>query len=511
MSARLGRVARRQPDRVLAGLAVLAGLCGFVVATGEDRLGLGGGTDSPVLVVRVSGAEPLSSPPSRVALEVMRSQLESDPAVVAVVRGPTPAGDRRTSLRVSFAGEERLDAAVERIRKRLDPGILRVTFAGGAGKLEEVREETIRDLRLLLLAVPLVALLAAAVLGSRLALAALFATAAAVLAAGAACVGLTLLTDVSALAALGAACAGVPVAVLLCGIGPGRAAAGAGLGAAAVFAAAALLGIEHLAWFAAGGALAALLAIPAAAAAVPAAEELWSLSARPPGIAARAWAWLDGRLARRRVLAALLAGLCLAALAALALPLDRLETAAVAGAPPALDEWECGRAAGAALLAVAAIALLTSRRPLAAAGAALGAGISAAAGVAVAVLAFEDGGLDGVLDIRTSDLSLSALVAGAATVGAISASRSIARIAERADGSAPGRPAATGDAAALAGLTAVAAALALTLSSLAFAQQFGVIVAAGVLIDGIVVSGLLRGALGALVPGGRSRRATAGG
>ncbi len=499
MSARLGRLAKRQPDRVLAGLALLAGACGFVLGAGQDRLGLGGGGEPAALVVRVSGADGLRSPPSQVALEVMRSQLVSDPAVAAVARGPISPGGRRTSLRVSLTGGSP-DAAVERIRARLDPGTLTVSFGGGAARLGEVREDALRDLRLLLLAAPLVALLAAAVLGAGFTLAALFAAAAAVLGAGAAAVGLSQLTDVSALAPLGAACAGIPVTALLCGIGPGRTATASAMAAAAVFGAAALLGVEYLAWFAAGGALAALLAIPAAAIAVPAAEQLWGLSTRPRGPASRTRGRLDAVLTGSRPLAAIAAVLSVALLVALALAATRLEIASLAGAPAVLDPQELAGAAAAALIAVAAAAMLAGRRPTAAAAAVLGAAASAGAATGVAVLAFQDGGFDGLLGMRSSAVSLGAVVAAIATVAAISGSQSVAALASRTRPPPGGGPAELEDAAALAALAAVLAGVALTISSVAFLHQFGATVAAGVLIDLLVVRGLLRAGLAALLP-----------
>ena len=506
MSARLGRLGKRHPDRVLAGLALLAGACGFALGEGQDRLELGGGERPPALVVRVSGPLPLKAPAAGVALEVMRSQLRADPAVASVAQGPVGRGTRRVLLRVRFADGAGTEADVERVRSRLDPGILTVAFAGGAGMLRDVRDETLSDLLLLLLAAPLAALLGVAVLGSRHALAALFAGAAAVLGAGAAAVGLSLLTDVSVLAPIGAACAGIPVAVLLCGIGPGRAATAAALAAAAVFAAAALLGVEYLAWFGAGGALASLLAIAAAAAAVPAATELWAPPERRPGIAARGLGRLDAVLAARRLPAALAGVLALAAAVTLAVQARGLDPAALGGPAPPLGTAESALAAAAALLAVAAAALLAGRRLGPAAAAALGAGLSAAAGAGVGFTAFENGGLDGILDMRTSQVSLGALVAGAATVAAVSASQSTARIAA-ARGPTAG-PVTVEDAGSLAALTAVLAAASLTLSSQEFAYQYGVMAAAGIVIDALLVRGLLRGALAAVLPGAAPRSAT---
>jgi hypothetical protein len=492
VAERLRRIGARHPDITLAALALVAIAGIALVATGQDRLGLGEAPASRTLVVGVSGAEPIRSGPARVSLEVVRSALEADPAVGAVRQGPAAPGGRATTLRVALAGDgAEAPATIDRLRMTLDSGALTLAFGGPAAELEDAREATLGDLALLLLAAPLVVLLAVWILGPRGALAAAIATAASVFSAAIACLALSLPLDLSVLALAGAGCGGLPVLFRYAAAAeaaPEPPPVAPALAAAAVLAAPALTGVPHLESLALGGALAALLALPACALAIPAAAALWGPFEPAGARLGRLSARLTELIAWQRPVALLVAGLALAAVALLALPATDLELEALVAGTPALARE--GLAAGLAALAVSAAALAVLRRPGAAALATASSALGPAAATGVAVLAFQQDEFGGLADLPTGPLSPTALVAGLATVATCTALTATSR--------APAAPA-------LVQLSGAAVGAALLGSSEAFVQQFGLILATGLLTDLLLVRALLVPALTALRLPGRVR------
>ena len=500
--ARIARIPERHADRVLAGLAVLAAACGMIVGVGEDRLTLGGsGAQSAPLVVRVSGATPLSSGANRVAIDVMRSRLEATPGVRSVDLAPIQHSARTTSITVGLSKDPKESAAaVSTIEADLDPGPLRISFGGGASELRDARDETFDDLRLLLIAVPLAALILIGALGSRAALATLFAGATAVLGAGALCIALSLFVDVSVLCLVGAAAGGVPASVLLCGLErrgvEPRALIAATIAAAIVFGSLTALGVGYLAAVGLGGGLACLLSAPAAVVAIRAATSLWQLEPRVDTAVHRALGGLVATMSWSRAVAVAIAILSAGVVAVIGLPGIRLEPGAFAApGPPSISTERGLIVAGSVLLGLFAIGWVAGRRPLAALVTAVCVPLAPAAGVGLAVIVFQDGHLQGLLDFDSFSIGVGPLVAGAATVAAASAAQGLAVIA-RPDSRDPySRVFAAAAAASL--VTALAAACLLG-SSLEFAKAFGLIVFAGLLLDLLFVRGLVGAALTAL-------------
>jgi hypothetical protein len=497
VAERLGGFASRHPDRVLAGLALIAIAGVALVATGQDRLGLGEAPAAATAEVRISGDVPVSSAPFRVGLRVIRSRLAADPGVAAI-RPPSAASAGRVArLTIVLAGGAGASETLARLESRLDPGILEVRFVGPAATLREARENTLSDLQLLLLAVPLAGLLAAGLLGPRHALAALIATAAAVFGAAALCLALSLVAELSVLALVGAACGG-PLALLrVCwalqeGRGPALLSAAAGI---AVLAAPGLAGPPHLESLALGGVLSGLLAVPAAALAAPAARALWS---RPPTGAGRHLATLAGALTRRRVVAVPLAVLAALGLAALAAPLAGLETRSLLAGAPEPERWWLAVAVAGAVVCAAALAV---RRAPVAILSALSTALAPAAAGGLCVLAFQDGGLAGMGEIESGPLSPAALFAGLATVGACSAAATVATLAARrrtGTGTPPDGTAATAAFSTPIVVTELVAALLaapLIASAEPFLQQFALVIAGGMLLDLLLVRALVLPAL----------------
>ena len=524
MPARIVRIPERHADRVLAGLAVLAAVCGIVVGIGEERLTLGGsGLSTAPLVIRVSGTTPLRSGPNRVALEVMRARLRATPAVTGVELDPVTAAAHRTSITVRLADDPKSsEAAVSTIEAELDPGPLQIAFSGGASELREAREQTIEDLRLLLLAVPLAALILIAALGARAALATLFAGAAAVLGAGALCVGLSLFVDVSVLCLVGAAAAGIPSSVLFSGLerraAEPRAVIAAALASAITFGSLAALGVGYLAAAGLGGALASLLAAPAAVVAVRAATSLWHLEPRVETGVQRTLSGLVTTLGWNRVVAVAIAILSIGTLAVIALPATRLDPGAFAASgPPSISTARAFIVAGSVLACLAAIGWVAGRRPLAALITALCVPLAPAAAVGLAVIVFQDGHLRGLLDFDAFTIGVGSLAIGAVTVAAASAAQGLATIADTAEAdatanadSAPRLYAGGLTAAAAASAVATLAAACLLASSLEFAKAFGLIVAVGLLLDLVFVRSLLGAAMAALASSRRGHLPAAG-
>jgi hypothetical protein len=532
VAARIVRIPERHADRVLAGLAVLAVACGVIVGIGEERLTLGGsGSSTAPLVIRVSGTTPLRFGPNRVALDVMRSRLQATPGVTGVGVRPVAAGGRRTSIIVRLADDPKSsEAAVSTIESELDPGPLRIVFSGGASELRDAREQTIHDLRLLLLAVPLAALILIAALGARAALATLFAGAAAVFGAGALCVGLSLFVDISVLCLVGAAAAGIPSAVLLCGLerraAEPRAVIAAALASALAFGALAALGVGYLAAAGLGGALASLLAAPAAVVAIRAATSLWHLEPRVE----RTLGGLVATLGWNRVVAIAIAILSIGTLVVIGLPATRLDSGALAATgPPSISTERALTVAGSVLACLTAIGWIAGGRPLAALITAACVPLAPAAAVGLAVIVFQDGHLQRLLDFDSFTIGVGPLAIGAVTVAAASAAQGIATVSSAQDPEFEVKPsdparrdvlasvraqsavyASTVTAAAAASTVAALAAACLLASSLEFAKAFGFIVAAGLLLDLVFVRGLLGAAMAALASRRRERPPAAG-
>jgi hypothetical protein len=504
VGARIAALSTRQPDRVLAGIAVFAAACGLVVWVGQERLTLGGsGARLTPLLIRASAQGPVPAGARRVAVEVMRARLRATEGVEQVRAASSGAG-RSTTLRVRLsqdagAGEE----AVATIESRLDPGPLRISFSGGASELVHARADTLDDLRLMLLAAPLVALLAIGALGARAALATLFASAAAVLGAGALCVAISLLVDLSVLSLVGAAAAGLPSGVLLCalarrGMAPGGLMA-SGLASAAVFAALAALGVDYLAAIAVGGGLASLLAVPASIASIAAAASLWRLG--PPGesVLGRSLARLAQISSWNRPVAAALALLAVALIVVLSLPLTRLEpTAFAAPSAPDVSLWRWIAAAAAAAVLVAAVAWWTSRRAKGAVAAAITAALAPAAAAGLCVAVFQEDELRSLLDVEPLPIGVGSLVAAIVAVAAASAAQAVAvlTLRRRSAGPSPtaGWASAT-EAGTLASVTAALVAAALLFSSLGFVRVFALVACAGLLLDLVLVRAILAATL----------------
>jgi hypothetical protein len=504
VGARIAALCSRQPDRVLAGIAVLAAACGLVVGVGEERLKLGGsGTRLTPLLIRVSAQGAVPAGARRVALSVMRARLRATEGVEAVRAAPM-RGRRATVLRVRLSEDPGAsEEAATAIESRLDPGPLRIAFSGGASALADAREETFDDLRLLLLAAPLVALLAIGALGARIALATLFASAAAVLGAGALCVAVSLLIDVSVLCLVGAAAAGLPSGVLLCALArrdlPPSGLLASGLASAAVFAALAALGVDYLAAVALGGVLASLIAVPLSIASVAAATSLWRLEPAAEGPLGRVLERLARIFSWNRAVAVVLALLVVALILVLGLPLTRLEPSAFAApAPPAVSDVRWIVAAGAAALLVASIGWLAGRWLAGAVALSLTAGLAAAAAAGLCVALYQENELRSLLDVEPLPIAVGSLVAALAAVAAASAAQGVAVLALRRS---PPSSKPTGDwtrameAGALSSGAAALAAAGLLFSSLGFVRVFALIACAGLLLDLL----LIRGVLGAVL------------
>jgi len=507
MHARIAAISARQPDRVLAAVAVLAAACGVAVGLWEERLNLGGSGRTAPLVIRVEAARPLAAASNQVALDVMRARLRATSGVVAVHTRPAAEGGRSTALVVSFSDDPgRGEAAVATIQAQLDPGPLRIEFSGGATELRDAREEALGDLRLLLLAAPLAALMMIGALGARAALAVLFAVAAAILSAAAICIALSLAFDLSVLCLLGAAAA-TPVAVLQCGLAQRGASwlgqVTAALAAATVFASLAVLGVGYLAAIALGGALASLLAAPFALAAMTAARSLWETKTGE-GTWAEALLGLVRTAAWSRAVAITLAMLATAALLVMALPVTGLDpTAFAAPAAPEIPAGRLAAGAGGAAASVLLIGWLAGRRLVGSVAAVLTVPLAALAGAGLCVLVFEEEILDGLLGIDPTPIGVGSLAAGTVAVAASSAAGAVAALAARREGGLiveqryAGWAAAT-EAGALGSAVGAFAGAALLFSSLGFVQVLGLLALAGFLLDLLLVRGLLTAALLAL-------------
>jgi hypothetical protein len=179
----------RRPVLFLLGLVLLAGAATVLALGAADRLVVGGGlereegVEETVEVTLVpSGA--LSRAVEREALVVIESGLVSDPAVVAVSRDAK--GENTTFVvTVSASSASELREASQRVASRVDPGPFEKEVAGETVTLAEARAGVEDELPgLLLLALPFALLVTGLSYGPRLAaapiLAALLASAGAV-------------------------------------------------------------------------------------------------------------------------------------------------------------------------------------------------------------------------------------------------------------------------------------------------------------------------------------------
>jgi putative drug exporter of the RND superfamily len=123
----------------------------------------------PAMVVTATGRLGPRSPVRAVAMAALVSQLRSDPAVVAVHRGPRARRGRTASLVAFFGrGSERDKAeAARRIGRSLDGGPLKLAVGGRYPVLNAIADREKRDFaRALLMALPFAVVLLALFAGS---------------------------------------------------------------------------------------------------------------------------------------------------------------------------------------------------------------------------------------------------------------------------------------------------------------------------------------------------------
>jgi hypothetical protein len=502
VGARLRTNAAQQPGRALGVLAAVALLGSALAAGWTDRLTLSSANDrGPGLEIHVRGALPAGSPTYRIAVQVMRSQLGADPNVGGVRvrhRGAT------TVLLVDFkVGGRQRDAAISHIEHGLDPGPLTLSFSGSTAAVRQAKDDALDSLWPLLAALAVAALLASGTLGARPAGAALLAAAASSALAALICELVGGRVDVSWLALVGAACGGTLLSFQLCAMAAGGSTApglwGAGMAAAATFAATAALGVGYLTSLGLGGALGSLLAVPASITAMGAMGGDDGL--RVTGAAQAPWRGIGGVVGWSLAFAIAIALLALLLLAIVVVPVGRLATEAIGSAAPLIDTGQLAAAAAAAAIATLAIAAIVGRRPGLATGAALVAAIPGVAAAGLLVHSFQEARLESLLDYTSSgSLQLGSVTAAVVVVAALCAAQAVA-LAAAARTREPGVEgvAATvgrcGAAAALACLSGVAAGAALGVGSPTFMKEFGLGVAAGLLLELLVVQMLIAPAL----------------
>jgi hypothetical protein len=499
----------------------------------------------PDLIVATEGQVPVDSGVYRVALRVISSQVQADDAVSEMRRGPVSSDGRSTSLLVALEGADEFERqdAVERIQAAIDPGPLRVTYGGEAAALLDARHELAGGFwKLELLALPFVALVLALALGPRLALAPVIAAATGIVGALTGLVVIDSFADMSLLGIAPAAVVGLVLGVEAPSAlfaryraeltaWPREEALRRAVGAAAdlaipVWAAASLVTVGLVATsldqapsMIVGCALAAALALSSALLVAPAAISVdahareedeapvasW-LARRPAGAmarlaASRGWtvAWV-----------AFTAGVMVAAAASLvdaqadpfsALDLPGDSPSRVAAVTAGLGEEGGGGnalfgdlplTAGLAAVALGLVSWVAfrDRRSVPVALVSL---LPAAAACGLCVLVFQDGHLAAALSqTKQGALETGATAALLTGLVSISAARSVTVMRAAADGRTlsldPGRNARLAGslllpATIIASLTGAAAAGVLAGASLYAAREFGLAVAAGLLID----------------------------
>jgi uncharacterized membrane protein YdfJ with MMPL/SSD domain len=394
MSGRLAAVALERPRAMLIGTLVALALAAVLASATVDRLPLtpqratGSASDraadglraalgseaDPGIVIVTHGRDPVDSGVYEVALDAISSQVETNPDVAEVRRGPVARDGRTTALRVYFTDDDAVaqQRAVAELREELDPGPLEIQVGGEAAVLRDARNGLWGEIGLLeLLALPLFVLVLVIAFGVRLAAGPVLAAAI----GGLGSAGLMGLAGapLSALGIAPAAVIALVVGIEACyalsgryrdeaaahGAGEtalratiaaaGRSVAIASFAAAGVAGSAAVIPVPDARSAALGGALAALLSGGAALAAMP---SLLALST-PSGVTAggsedleegqrRFWYRLESALTAHRAIAAALVALPVAALIAAAAPGLRAETVPIdaAGLPDGAESRE---------------------------------------------------------------------------------------------------------------------------------------------------------------------------
>jgi hypothetical protein len=504
---RLRTTAARHPGRALGVLAAVAVLGSALAAGWTDRLALSTESEEGALRVQVRGGLTVRAPVFRVAVQTMRAQLSTNSAVATVQERKPNTDARSTVLVVRFnVSGSRRDTAIARIERNLDPGPLTLSFKGSTSAVRAAKDDVLEDLVLLLLALPLVALIAAGTLGIRPAGAALLAAGASSAVAAIACELLGGAFDTSWLGLVGAAAGGTLLSLQLCAMArTGSTPAviwGAGLAAAATFGAAAVLGVDYLGSLGLGGALGSLLAAPASLIAMGTADGFDPAGDR--NRAAAPWRGIATLLAWSRLMAAVIGLLALALLLILVAPVDRLAPAALGAATtPPIDDIELGGAICAAALVTAILGGALGRRAGLAIVATIVFAFPATAIAGLLVVSFQRGWLDGALDYTSNDaVQLGSLVGAVSIVAAVCAAQAVALLAaaRQADDRTGAERVAEamarcGPAATLVCLAGAAAGAALGFSSRSFMQEFGLGTAAGLLLELLIVQLLLAPAL----------------
>jgi len=285
------------------------------------------------------------------------------------------------------------------------------------------------------------------------------------------------------------------------------------LAAAATFGAAAILGVAYLASLALGGALASLIAVPAAQGAMGAVGAL-----EPPegDGASRPWRGIGGLVGWSRAMGALIAMLAFVVLAIVTVPAQRLTTAAIGAVlAPTIGRPELGGAIAAAVMTAVALGWAIGRRTGLAILAAVAAAIPAVGAVGLLVVTFQEGRLEGFLNYTSSGaLQLGSIGAAASVVVALCAAQAVALAwaAQQVDDGVSGvdrvreAMARCGPPAAAACLAGVTAGIALGFGSRSFIKEFGLEMAVGLVLELLIVQALIAPALLRLTAGRASRQ-----
>jgi hypothetical protein len=535
---------------VAAALAVaIGGSSGLAIGS----LAPSGAEVEPDFIVATTGDTSVRSGVYRVALRVISSQVDSDPAVTSLRRGPVSGDGHSTSLLISLSGGDGdRQRAVERIEPRIDPGPLRVDYGGSVAAGLDARHDLAGDLwRLVLLVMPFVALLLAVALGPRLAAAPVICATTAIAGALAGLVIVGLFADVSLLGMAPAAVVGLVLGVEgPCALfaryraetarAPRREAlrlataaaadTGASVGVAATVATAGLLAtsLDQAPSMVLGCGLAAALALASSLVCGPALislatddEQLAPRGAPGRSRLAQGPARLLGRIAGSRQWTAITLAVAVVLMVAAALPiadgqsrpftaLDLPSDAAarmaatIAGIGPAAGGGslfgDLALAAGVSAVALLVVIWITFRsvRLLPVAVVAL---LPAAAACGLCVLVFQEGHLAGAINQQAQGaLETGAVASLLAALASVAAARAVGAV--RAVTDEPSRRLAPADKAqAVAGLTLPAAIVATLIAvtatgvlggaDLYAAREFGLTVAAGLLIELVLLRGPL--------------------
>jgi hypothetical protein len=538
---------------LLIGAGCAFALSIAIAASGPGGFSVGSGPSggAPDLILQIVGNQNLKgTTASAVALDTIESSIGADPSVASVHRTLRGAEPQRATLIVRLHGEGSGDRESDslRVTKDIDPGPLKVIASGDVVVLRQARAVLNDDLiRIAIVAVPILLMALVAALGLPMGMAT-FATAAAGLTGSMALLRLAGAAGIVPPSEIGFIVGGVVAVVVALesavlfaaayerterreaqpegavenatGIA-GAATLWGGAGAAVAMLGLLPLRIGYADSAAFSGAMAALAAAGASILVMPAALSLWGWSV--PGFAeAGVWKRLAALVAWRRRFAVPIVVAVIALLGLQAVPAGRAALNSFGSSATPAGENEnavrstsapAGRASPnrfrdrlpyAALLSgvlVASMVFLLAGRPLLAGGGVIAGLLAAASATGVAVLLFQDGRFTGLLDYGSEDaLQLGAVLCGVASLVSVAGWR-IASFAQliRAQ---PTDHATVERAQELAGpagsfATLVVAALGLTLlgGGLLVAKEFGVLIAAGLLIDMVLVRGLLVPAL----------------